>query len=115
MTDELAIRVYSGGDLEQSHAFHFDFVDKRKRAIMKPSDVGVYTEHGVEVFAIFESLSQSTGQAPWVMQASNEDPDGQTTDFYHSRRDLASYCMRQQATLPAQDTYPKSRCYRPPH
>jgi hypothetical protein len=45
---------------------------------MKPSDVGVYTEHGAEVFSIFESLSQSTGQAPWVMQAGEGNLDGQT-------------------------------------
>jgi hypothetical protein len=77
LTDELAIRVY-GGDLEQSHAFHFDFFHKRKGSVKKPSDIRVYTEHGAEVFSIFESLRKSTQESEWVMQLGEDNSDGQT-------------------------------------
>lgn len=74
--DGLSIRVY-GADLDGSHAFYFDFIDKSGNPIQKPSNIRIYTEPigfnpVVEVFSITESLMKSTEGALWVRQAQED-------------------------------------------
>lgn len=67
LDDNLAIRVW-GGDLAQSHAYCFDFINRQRQYIRTPSGLKIYAETNSfnpsgEVLSIEASLERTMAQS----------------------------------------------------